>query len=52
MMIPTKIGRPDTMTVASVAFVEYINTTMNTRLMTSRIMLMMPLERISDTEFT
>ena len=40
------------MIVASSASVEYMKITMNTRLMISRIMLMMPLDRMSDTELT
>ena len=40
------------MTVARVASVEYINTTIKIRLMISRIILMMPLERMSETELT
>ena len=45
-------GRPLTTTVASVASIEYMNTMMTATLMISRMLLMMPLERISDTEFT
>ena len=37
---------------ASVALVENMKTTMKTRLIISRIMLMIPFDRISDTEFT
>ena len=47
-----KNGSPAMITVDSVTFVENMNTTMNTRLMISRIMLMIPLDRISDTELT
>ena len=51
-MIPTKTGKPAIITVASVASVAYMKMTIKTRLMISRIILMMPLDRISDTEFT
>ena len=47
-----KNGRPPRMIVASSASVEYMKITMNTRLMISKIMLMMPLDRMSDTELT
>ena len=47
-----KNGSPPRIIVASSASVEYMKITMNTRLMISRIMLMMPLERMSDTELT
>ena len=52
MMMPMKNGRPAMMTSARVALVENMKTTMKIRLMISRIMLMIPLERISETELT
>ena len=52
MMIPMKIGSPAIITAASVASVANMYTTMNTSVMISMIILTIPLDRISDTEFT
>ena len=52
MMKATNTGRPATTTVARVGSVAYMNTTMKITLMISRMELMMPLDRISDTELT
>ena len=46
------MGNPAMMTVASVTSRLNMNTTMTAMLMISRMLLIIPLERMSDTEFT
>ena len=51
-MTAAKSGRPATTIVASSALVEYMNTMINATLTISRMLLMMPLDSMSDTELT
>lgn len=51
-MTAAKSGRPATTIVASSALVEYMNTMINATLTISRMLLMMPLDNMSDTELT
>ena len=51
-MMSTNTGSPATMMAASITLVVNMKMMMNTMFMISKSMLMMPLDSISDTEFT